>query len=99
MRRRSLYKYFSEHKWAEALLDGEVLFRSLSYFRDYEDKNVRQDQNEGTTVFRPDGGLIFNNLTRGKTFTLHASHAFESTVKQDDIFVFCLSRSFTDEIR
>jgi hypothetical protein len=99
MRRRSLYKYCSEHKWAEAFLDGKVLFRSLSYFRDYEDKHVRQDQNEGTTVFRPDGGLIVNNLTRGKTFNLPAGHAFESTVKQDEIFVFCLSRSFTDEIR
>jgi hypothetical protein len=99
MRRRALYKYFSEHKWAEAFLDGKVLFRSLSYFRDYEDKKVRQDQNEGTAIFRPEGGLIVNNLTQGKTFTLPAGHAFESTVKLDEIFVFCLSRSFTDEIR
>jgi len=99
MRRRALYKYFSEHELAEAFLDGKVLFRSLSYFRDYEDKKVRQDQNEGTAIFRPEGGLIVNNLTQGKTFTLPAGHAFESTVKLDEIFVFCLSRSFTDEIR
>lgn len=98
MRRRSLYKYFCEHKWSETFLDGEVLFRSLSYFRDYEDKKVRKDQYEGTAIFRPEGGLIVNNLTRGKTFTL-PGHAFESTARQDEIFVFCLSRSFTHEIR
>jgi len=33
--RHSLYKYFIERKWAEAFLDGEVLFRSLAHFRDY----------------------------------------------------------------
>jgi hypothetical protein len=51
MRRRSLYKYYSERKWAEEFLDGKLLFRSLAYFRDYEDKNVREDQNEGAAIF------------------------------------------------
>ena len=98
MRRRSLYKYFSERKWAEAFIKGEVLFRSLSYFRDYEDNNVREDQNEGTSIFRPEGGLIVNNLTKGTTFTL-PRHSFESAAKQEEIFIFCLSRSLTDELR
>ena len=31
---------------AERFLDGEILFRSLSYFRDYEDSEVRGDRNE-----------------------------------------------------
>jgi hypothetical protein len=53
MRRRSLYKYYSERKWAEGFLDGNLLFRSLTYFRDYEDKNVREAQNEGAALFRP----------------------------------------------
>jgi hypothetical protein len=38
---RNLYKYFSERKWAEAFINGEVLFRSLWYFRDDEDNNVK----------------------------------------------------------
>jgi hypothetical protein len=97
MRRRSLYKYFSERKWAEAFINGEVLFRSLSYFRDYEDNKVREDENEGTSIFRPEGGLIVNNLTQGTTFTLPG--AFESAAKQEEIFIFCLSRSLTDELR
>jgi hypothetical protein len=78
MRRRSLYKYYSERKWAEEFLDGKLLFRSLAYFRDYEDKSVREDQNEGAALFRPEGGLIVNNLTQGKRFILadHASSLF-----------------------
>jgi hypothetical protein len=96
--RHSLYKYYSERKWAEAFLDGQILFRSLSYFRDYEDKKIRGDQNEGTAIFRPEGGLIVNNKTQGKTFTL-PGHSFKSTAKQEEIFVFCASRSLTDELR
>ena len=64
MRRRNLYKYFSERKWAEAFINGEVLFRSLSYFRDYEDNSVREDHNEGTSIYRPEGGLIVNKPSR-----------------------------------
>jgi hypothetical protein len=96
--RHSLYKYYSDRKWAEAFLDGQILFRSLSYFRDYEDKNVRGDQNEGTSIFCPEGGLIVNNITQGTTFTL-PRHAFESVAKQEEIFVFCASRSHSDERR
>ena len=77
---------------------GEILFRSLSYFRDYEDNNVREDQNEGTSIFRPEGGLIINNLTRRTTFTL-PGYALESAAKQEEIFVFCVSRSLTYELR
>jgi hypothetical protein len=95
--RRSLYKYFSERKWAEAFLRGEVLFRSLSYFRDYEDRNVREDRNEGTAIFRPEGGLVVNNITQGTTITL-PGHAFESLANQEEIFVFCLSRILADEL-
>ncbi len=96
--RHSLYKYYSKRKWAEAFLDGELLFRSLSYFRDYEDRDVRGDRNEGTAIFRPAGGLVVTNHTQGKTFTL-PNHAFRSTAAQEEIFVFCASRSLTEELR
>ncbi len=98
MRRRNLYKYFSEMKWAEKFLDGEVLFRSLAYFRDYEDGKVRGDQDEGTSIYRPSGGLIINNKTQGTTFTV-PNAAFKSSAHAKDIFVFCLSRSLTDQLR
>jgi hypothetical protein len=98
MRHRSLFKYYADRRWAEAFLSGKLLFRSLAYFRDFEDKDIRGDQNEGTAVYRPEGGLIINNRTHQTTFTL-PSYAFESSAKPAEIFVFCLSRSLTDELR
>lgn len=71
--RHSLYKYFSDRKWADAFLDGEILFRSLSYFRDYEDKNVRGDEKEGTAVYRPKEGAGYHEPHSG-----HDIHAFRS---------------------
>ncbi len=93
--KRSLFKYFSEQKYAEAFLDGHVLFRSLAYLRDNED-TVRGDQYEGTSKFLPDGGLLIHNQTQKTIFTLPA--AFESSVKAHEIFVYCLSRSLSAEI-
>jgi len=92
---RSLYKYFSELKYAEAFLDGEMLFRSLAYFRDSEDA-VRGDEYEGTSKFLPDGGLVVNNRTQGTTFTLPM--AFESSVKAHEIFVYCVSQALRPDI-
>jgi hypothetical protein len=41
--RHSLFKYYDQRIWAENFLDGEMLFRSLAYFRDCEDA-VRGDE-------------------------------------------------------
>jgi hypothetical protein len=90
--RRSLYKYFSELKWAEAFINGQMLFRSLAYFRDYEDENVRKDEHEGTSLYQPEEGLLINNLTKKRSVKL-LGHAFESTANQEEIFVFCMSRT------
>jgi hypothetical protein len=96
--RQRLYKYFSDRKWAEAFLDGQIRFRSLAYFRDYEDEGIRKDKNEGTAIFRPDNGLEINNLTQGTKFIL-PGYAFESSANQEEIFVYCTSRVLNDEIR
>ena len=96
--RQSWYKYYSDRKWAEQFLDGRLLFRSLSYFRDYEDKNVRGDHKEGVSIYGPKGGLVGYNYTQDKTFTLPAS-AFESAVEQEEIFAFCASKCLSDKLR
>jgi hypothetical protein len=98
MPRRRFYKYFDEKKWAEAFLDGNLLFRSLGYFRDYEDAEIRGDYHEGTMLYRPTEGLVINNKTQGKTFTL-PGWTLESEVKGGEIFVYCLSRSLNDVMR
>ena len=89
MRHRSLFRYYANRKWAEAFLDGRLRFWSLAYFRDYEDE-IRGDPNEGRNVFRPEGGPVIHNVTRGTTFPLPGG-AFEALTKQEEIFVFCLS--------
>ena len=98
MPRRRLYKYFDEKKWAEAFLDGDLLFRSLACFRDHEDAEIRGDYNEGTMLYRPAEGLVVTNQTQGKTLTL-PGWTFESEVKGGEIFVYCLSRSLNDVMR
>src|SRR3954447_4682018 len=65
--RHSLYKYYDQREWADAFLDGNLRFRSLSYFRDYEDEQIRGDKNEGTSLFSPEGGLVLTNQTQGWT--------------------------------
>lgn len=94
-----LYKYFSERQWADAFLDGGILFRSLAYFRDYEEEeqeNVRHDDCEGVNRYRPAKGLEIQNLSRG-TNSVHSAE-FRGTVKQGEIFVFCLSRVLSSDI-
>jgi len=89
--RRSLFRYYSEQRWAEAFLDGRMRFQSLNYFRDLEAQGVRGDAHEGTSVCAPGDGLQVTNQTQGTRFTLPA-HALVSRARCDEIFVFCASR-------
>jgi hypothetical protein len=96
--RNSLYKYFDDRRWAEAFLDGAIRFQSLAYYRDYEDAEVRRDVNEGNAIFQPVGGLEIHNQTQGWRRVIPNSR-FEATVKQDQVFVLCLTRGMTEERR
>ena len=68
---------------------GEVLFRALSYYRDYEDEGVRSDEFEGTKLHLPVDGLKVTKVATGEVVSL--PYSFESTAREDDIFVCCLS--------
>lgn len=85
----SLYKYLPEEYVDDFIRKGAILFRSLSYFRDFEDAQIRGDEFEGTKLYRTQAGLEITNLTTQQKVVL--PHTFESTAKEDDIFVFCLS--------
>ena len=98
MTKRRLFKYLSAAEHAEKLISGQVLFRTLAYFRDNEDGGVRGDHNEGTSVFGPPNGLVIHNQTKGTTFTLPGV-SFNSSAKQAEIFVACFSRSLNDRMR
>jgi hypothetical protein len=100
--RHSLYRYFTERKWADEFLDGKMRFRSLAYYRDYENEceaeKVRKDDKEGNLVFGPPGGLLITNQTQATTGTL-PGFQMESRTKQAEIFVLCASRYFSEEVR
>lgn len=92
-----LFRYFSSAKDAAAFVEkGEVLFRALSYFRDYEDEGVRADEHEGTLVHRPFRGLEITRVPTEEKVVL--PHKLESTAKEDDIFVYCMSTELSSNI-
>ena len=84
-----LFRYMSD-EYAEAFVRrGEVLFRALAYYRDYEDEGVRSDAFEGTRFHLPTEGLKVTLVGTGEV--LPVPYNFESTAREDDIFVYCLS--------
>ena len=85
----SLFKYLPS-KYLEAFVKrGELLFRSLSYFRNYEELQVRGDRHEGQRLFAPAKGLEITKTESGEKLLL--PWAFEASVRDREIFVFCLS--------
>lgn len=90
-----LYKYIPAQYVDGFVRRGEVLFRSLSYFRDYEDQ-VRGDEFEGTKLHRPEQGLEITLTKTQEKIVL--PHSFESAANEDDIFVFCLSTVLSAEL-
>ncbi|HXN19063.1 MAG TPA: hypothetical protein VN875_12065 [Candidatus Binatus sp.] len=70
----------------------------MAYFRDLEDQNVREDEHEGVSVYHPTEGLQINNQTQKTQFTMK-DFSFEARVKQKEIFVYCVSRLLSDELR
>ena len=92
----SLYKYLPEKYVDDFVRKGAILFRSLSYFRDYEDAQIRGDEFEGTKLYRPQAGLEVTLAATQQKVVL--PHTFESTAKEDDIFVFCLSTVRSEDL-
>jgi hypothetical protein len=91
-----LYKYLPAKYVDGFTRRGEILFRALSYFRDFEDAQTRGDEFEGTRLHLPKTGLA---VTISKTQEkISLPHALESAVNEDDIFVFCLSTILSAEL-
>ena len=55
---QGLIKIYPNRKYAEKFLQGEMLARRLSWFRNYKDEDGRADEYEGAAVL-PRDGLIF----------------------------------------
>lgn len=85
---RRLYKYLCGCH-VQGLVDGQLLFRSLSYFRQVEHAG-RGDIYEGMHVDHPEGGVTITNLSRG-TVT-KGDFAFINRVRPDLIYCLCFSQ-------
>lgn len=91
-----LFKYLPSKYLAAFVERGELLFRSLSYFRNYEELQVRGDRHEGQRLFAPAKGLEITKTESGERLLL--PWAFESSVHDREIFVFCLSHVRSEQL-
>jgi hypothetical protein len=91
-----LFKFLPSKYLDSVVGRGELLFRSLSYFRNYEELHVRGDRHEGRRLFQPSAGLEVTKVDTGEKVLL--PWAFESSVKDREIYVFCLSLNRTPEL-
>jgi len=91
----TLFKYLP-CQYAEAVIKKEkLLFRNLSYFRQYEDR-LRDDPIEGIHVDSPEKGLTITNLTQG--FSITGNFSFLNSIDQNRVFIFCLSKKYSIEL-
>lgn len=91
-----LYKYLPSKHIDSVLIEGAILFRSLSYFQDYEDDLFRGDKYDGILKYTGSNGLEINNLTTGESF--NAPWRLESKVDAENIFVFCTSNKLSPDL-
>ena len=92
----ALFKYIPSKYLDSFVGRGELLFRSLSYFRNYEELHVRGDRHEGRRLFQPAQGLEITKVDTGEKSFL--PWAFESSVRDRDIFVLCLSTELSADL-
>jgi len=86
-----LYKYL-RGRFADAFIRrGEVLFRSLSYFRAVEHA-ARGDEIEGVHVDAPDNDVTIETNTG---LRIVGPHRFLNSIDQDRTYAFCCSTEFS----
>lgn len=91
-----LYKYLPRKYLSSVLNEGAFLFRSLSYFQDYEDELIRGDEYEGILKHEKSDGIEINNLSTGRTSK--EPWKFISKVDSENIFIFCTSMTLSHDL-
>jgi len=90
-----LYKYLPSEFVKGFLTKGEVLFRTLSYFRRVEHR-ARGDAAEGVHIDDPDNPVKLENLTTGITHI--GDYRFLNSVDQENVYAFCCSQSYDQNL-
>jgi hypothetical protein len=89
-----IYKYIKSKYIDSTVKKGIIRFNSLSYYKFIEDKS-RKDDNEGKLIYKPKNGLELTFMD-GKKLKLDG--AFESSVNDDEIYIFCLSSELSIDL-
>ena len=95
-RTERVFKYLPRRYLDRFMENGEVLFRSLTYFQQYEDESAIGDRYEGIRAFRPEQGLTITKVATGETFTI--PYSFHSAAISESILVFCTSMILSREL-
>lgn len=91
-----LYKYIPSKHAENFVKRGDLLFRNLSYFRQYED-NRRGDPLEGFHRDNPDNDITIQEPKTGKLLA-KGDFSFLNSTNTDLINVFCLSKEHEDKL-
>lgn len=95
MTAENLFKYLPE-QYVNSVLDGEVLFRNLVYFKRIEN-DPRRDLSEGTHIDSPDNDIKITKIETGQH--TKGRYAFHNTLANPErIFCFCTSTLFRPEM-
>jgi hypothetical protein len=89
-----LYKFLPVEFAERFVRNGEVLFRTLSYFRALEHA-ARGDEAEGVHIDAPDNDVTLTTNTGIRTV---GRYRYLRSVRQDDIFAFCCSTEFSEDL-
>ena len=96
-----LYKYLPREYLNSLVVEGKFLFRTLSYFQDFEDNAVRGDTFEGIQKYSKPEGIDIRNVSREED--LEGNWTFKASAKSEEIFIFStskiLSKSLADEFK
>ncbi|PTQ86881.1 hypothetical protein [Nitrosomonas ureae] len=95
MKPTSLYKYLPFEFVPSVLNRGEILFRNLTYFRQYEGI-IRGDVYESIFRHSPQNETVFNILTNGKKIVLKTS--FLHSTDSEQIYAYCLSEQLSKNL-
>ena len=93
----SIFKYFTEEAHALALIKkGVLMMQPLSHFRGREADGVRGDPRDGILTYALEDGLVINR--NDGSAIMFEDGSFNSSVNQNDIFVYCASNQLSAEL-
>ena len=90
-----LYKYLPYRYVGQVLNNGELLFRNLTYFQQYECEQ-RGDPLEGHHRDNPDNDIEITVLSTGEK--IKGDYSFLNSTDAELIYVFCLSKTYSKEL-